>query len=547
VAAATLAFGACASISGLSAFSDKCTDNCGDATTSSSSGGHADGSSIDSTVGDDGTGPDSPAAGDDGGDASTCPGAMISCNGVCIDPSSTANCGACGRACSGSTPYCSAPDGMYTCTASCPATQPVACPSGTCVDVTTDPANCAGCSMQCVTAVAHAHPTCSSSTCGFACDPGYNLCNGACVDFTSATSCGGCPGDGGTHVCSGATPVCAAGDGGAYACSNGCPPGQKLCGGTCVDTTSTATSCGGCASGDGGAFVCKTNDPNGEPVCVNSSCTVSCNTGYTLCGSSCAALDTNSNCGFCGVACSAEAGTPVCSATGGDGGGPGCVSGCPSGQSFCGGACVDKQTDPLNCGTSSCGNKCTTNVANAHVTCAAGACGFACNTNYTLCNGACVNITNDKNNCGTCGHACTGATPVCSSSACVTGCPAGQANCSGSCVDETSDPNNCNGCGLKCTTGVSNAHAACQSSACTFACNTNYTACNGACVNEQTDKNNCGGCGSGHVCASGLSCSAGVCTCVASGCPGCACILGGPCCNSNNTCGCQGILCAGCH
>ncbi len=533
-AAAALTFGACASLSGLSSFSE---DN-GDATTSSSSGGHPEGS-VDGTTTDDSTPVNDAPSGDDGGDGGDggCPGTFLACgDGSCVDPSTTSNCGACGNVCSGATYLCAPTDGVYSCSSMCPTNAPVPCNGGTCTDIGNDPNNCGGCGNVCTTSIANASPTCAAGVCSFKCDSGYNPCNGQCVSYTTAANCGGCNDDAGGHACTGGT-VCAASDGGAYSCVSGCGS-LALCNGACVDKTSTATNCGTCG------HVCTTSDPNAMPVCVSSACTVSCNEGYTLCGSSCVLLNTVTNCGYCGVACSAEAGTPVCSAAaadgGADGGGPAaCVSGCPAGQNFCGVTCVTEATDTQNCG--SCGHACPS-VANAQKTCAGGTCGFTCNSGYTLCNGACVNEQTDRNNCGSCGHVCAAdsGTPACSAGTCVSGCPASTpTSCSGTCVDTTSDANNCGGCGTRCTTSVGNAHAVCQSSSCTFACNTNYTACNGACVNEQTDKNNCGGCGTGHVCGSGQSCQNGTCACVASACPACP-LLSFPCCKNNNTaCGCS--------
>jgi hypothetical protein len=56
----------------------------------------------------------------------------------------------------------------------------------------------------------------------------------------------------------------------------------------------------------------------------------------------------------------------------------------------CGGACVNTQTDPLNCGA--CGNICLA--------------GFP--AGMTCCGGVCVNTQTDPTNCGTCGNACSG-------------------------------------------------------------------------------------------------------------------------------------------
>jgi hypothetical protein len=188
------------------------------------------------------------------------------------------------------------------------------------------------------------------------------------------------------------------------------------------------------------------------------------------------------------------------------------LASCDGGLLACGGSCVDPTT-PAHCGT--CGNACTTAVANAQPTCTAGTCSFSCSAGYNLCGGTCVLYTTSTN-CGGCGAACSGGTPVCAGSggtySCVSGCPsAAPVSCSGSCVDPTSDTRNCATCGHACTTALANAAAACVSSACTVACNSGYSNCSGACVDEQTDNGNCGGCGA--VCAAGLTCKGGECAC----------------------------------
>jgi len=90
--------------------------------------------------------------------------------------------------------------------------------------------------------------------------------------------------------CGGCNKPCAAGQ----ACQAGscvCPNGGTLCGGTCIDTRTSALNCGGCGKVCPGGTTCSAG------VC-------SCGAGKTLCGSSCVDVQSDAdNCGGCGVVC----------------------------------------------------------------------------------------------------------------------------------------------------------------------------------------------------------------------------------------------------
>ena len=119
-------------------------------------------------------------------------------------------------------------------------------------------------------------------------------------------------------------------------CYGQCPPGQTLCGGTCVDINSNSNHCGACGS------TC----PPGQ-ICVNGTCATSCPPGQTLCGGVCVDANSNSNnCGTCGNTC--PPGQICVNGT--------CATPCPSGQILCGGICVDLSSNSNNCGT--CGITC---------------------------------------------------------------------------------------------------------------------------------------------------------------------------------------------
>ncbi len=170
---------------------------------------------------------------------------------------------------------------------------------------------------------------------------------------------------------------------------------------------------------------------------------------------------------------------------------------CPTPTALCGGACVDLQSNALNCGA--CGRTCQSAES-----CVMGACRVLCASGQTACSGACVELQSNTLNCGACGRACPSG-QGCMSGACVAGCPSPRATCGSQCVDLQSDPGNCAACGNVCAAGQS-----CQSGRCTLTCTTGQTTCGARCVDTQSDVANCGACG--NACASGQVCSAGRCT-----------------------------------
>ena len=154
-------------------------------------------------------------------------------------------------------------------------------------------------------------------------------------------------------------------------------------------------------------------------------------------------------------------------------------------EDTCGSDCVDKASDPNNCGA--CGNQCS-----GGTTCVGSQC--KCAMNGTMCNGQCVDTKTDPANCNGCGKACAPGY-LCDNGAC--SCLG--MSCGGVCIDQSTDPNHCGNCATQCTPG-----AICQGGACK--CSGGLTLCNGACVDTNTDVANCGTCN--HAC---VACLAGSC------------------------------------
>jgi hypothetical protein len=87
---------------------------------------------------------------------------------------------------------------------------------------------------------------------------------------------------------------------------------------------------------------------------------------------------------------------------------------CRIGESACAGACVDRQTDPANCGT--CGNVCP----NDKKFCSSGECVASCPGGTTACANACIDTSRDIKHCGGCANACDPG-QVCSGGSCSCG------------------------------------------------------------------------------------------------------------------------------
>jgi len=197
------------------------------------------------------------------------------------------------------------------------------------------------------------------------------------------------------------------------------------------------------------------------------------------------------------------------------GGGDSATDGHPGGEAgitcdaatatVCSGVCVDKETDPANCGT--CEHACSGPEAGAgHPVCAGGQCTVACDSDAgtsIYCGSACVDKETDPANCNTCGTKCPGPDSgsgqgICVNAACQISCVSDAGTTlfcptTGDCVDPMGIAN-CGGCGTVCPAPTANGAASCTGSplACGFACTTGYhpsggSACNATCAANTDD------------------------------------------------------------
>jgi len=244
----------------------------------------------------------------------------ISCGGQCVDPSNPNYCNNCSPCTSGQ--ICAADSSSstgFSCQQQCPAGQ-TAC-GGKCVDTTSDPANCGGCSNAC-TAPTGGTTTCANGQCGQSCASGQTACGNSCVSTQiDSNNCGSC----------------------GHACTNGqtCQSGSCQCLLGHLGDNNNCGTCGNvCPSGQGcSGGLCQPN-PNpclpGQLVQSDDTCGF-CDPKSTIHGpSGCICIDPTQGLIF-------PPNNPVL------------CEPCPSGQTGCNGSCVDPKTAYLssnvNCGS----------------------------------------------------------------------------------------------------------------------------------------------------------------------------------------------------
>ena len=444
------------------------------------------------------------------------------------------------------------------------------CPTGWtccnlgCVNLLTDPTNCASCDTRCDKPGAIAQ--CLNGTCNIDCKEGYLDCNLKSSDgcevnrLSDSSNCGDCG-----VVCNSTRGIASCANG---ACSIACSQGYGDCDGDpkngCeTNITADALNCGNCLNS------CAFNNAS-LGTCVNSTCSVGiCSSGFADCNSKpsdgCeAALPRDpSNCGACGIFCSSTNGTG------------GCINGecsivCSSGFGNCDnlastGCEIDTTSSLLNCGA--CGKACA--PANAVPTCAKSICSATCVAGFGNCdalldNGCEANLKTDASNCDACGTKCSiaNATAICNSGKCTIGsCNSGFADCDGDAsngceTNITADANHCGSCSKVCVS--TNGTAICTDGACGINCNAGFGNCdsdvtNGCETNLANDVLHCGAtCATSVTCPTtgGVNrvCNAGICgfdTCTA---PTATCLGKGACAtnlsNDVDNCGACGTKCS---
>lgn len=319
----------------------------------------------------------------------------------------------------------------------------------------------------------------------------------------------------------------------AYCATNKCPPGRVTCPGSrfpCdVDLGTDGNNCGACG------HVCPTGGGLDTFVCIEGACALACGRERLDCdGLSDNGCETNiidaNHCGKCGNQCTdpdrpcmyqdPQRTTVAC--------------GCPVGQTYCSGVCVNLKENDSHCGA--CGVSCGSGGVDASVApnvgygCVGGTCGSKCKAQFANCNGpieeGCdTNIYTDDN-CGGCGNVCPADQhcrvnaetnfPECMCEPGLTFCQQRCAGsiCTGQCVDVTSDLGNCGACGASCGDILGNSR--CSYGACVHECPKGTEDCNnsladGCEVDTDGDPRNCGGCGRACDAVAGQACVAGRC------------------------------------
>ena len=323
---------------------------------------------------------------------------------------------------------------------------------------------------------------------GWVCDPSTDTCVKPGADAgggaagadagggTGGTSVGGTSGSAGVSGQAGAGGTAgaagAAGAAGSGGAAGGCGTNQKWCDGGCVSSLSTTHGCNGPSCDP-----C-TDYPNSSPTCSSGACSIYCSSGWGNCDGNLANgceqhvdVSDAANCGKCGRTCSANhASSTSCD-------GASCKPVCTSPYANCNessklspddGCESNLNSSSSHCGR--CGYKCSAQGGvSSKFTCYSGICGCGSDAQCMTEAGMTAAICDTTQHLCVCGSSTCGPAEVCVKQGGTTACA-------------------CNGV-AKCTGG-------------TFCCST-------GCKNLDNDAANCGVCG--KVCATGQTCTAGVC------------------------------------
>jgi hypothetical protein len=345
------------------------------------------------------------------------------CTNVKTDP---LHCGSCTNACTGAN---------------------TACCNAVCSNPTSDSNNCGSCGNVCSTLNA-TMATCGGSMCSWACSPGYAHC------MAGNTGCDTNLGGSGKKLC-GTTCVATSSCCSSMECMT--PPAPTACyntagtcsgvGGTCTYSLKTA-----------GSKVCGSTCCNAYNGTCNANCTLACTSGYADCdGDPSNGCETNlASAGkkLCGTVCIAASG--CCNAT------LDCTTPMPPAACYAtpgtcpviGGSCnYAVKGGSVICGTTCCNAINGTCNANCTLNCTAGT--GDCDSNPA--NGCEDNTNTDPAHCGSCANTCNlphTATDGCSGGNCTVGtCSAGFYDCDGVASNGCESPGPSSGFG--CCSGTS--------------------------------------------------------------------------------------------
>lgn len=258
--------------------------------------------------------------------AITCLEGHADCNGLLDDACEVAfgtnqHCNGCGDVCPDPAKPCMWDEGTMQGKCGCDGDQ-VVCRNriGTgvsCADTKTSDSHCGACGVRCPSTgdagspPANMYYGCADSECGrFKCQSGWANCDGDLEDGCETslllpTSCGGC------NIVCGPGQSCVLNSKSQPECM--CPPGETLCGNSCVDLRTSLQNCGGCG------ISCVSSSltaPNGIGTCSYGACGFACKQGFGDCnGDPTDGCETNlnsdpRNCGACGNSCDVLLGQP---------------------------------------------------------------------------------------------------------------------------------------------------------------------------------------------------------------------------------------------
>jgi len=166
-------------------------------------------------------------------------------------------------------------------------------------DLTEDLANCGVCGRVC--SGLGGTPSCEARLCRVVCDDDRADCdgdpsNGCETDLSRPATCGTC-----LRSCTSSAPRCVMRED-SYTCGAACDDGDTLCAGSCVDLMTSRSHCGAC---DAPCFL----DPHGRIECDEGACIIAeCGDSFADCNSDPSdgceqPLNTATNCGACGNTC----------------------------------------------------------------------------------------------------------------------------------------------------------------------------------------------------------------------------------------------------